>query len=502
VKIRFISSVSANIYRAGIGFAAGIVVARSLSPIGYGDLSFLLGSFVTIRALLDMGSSNAFFTFLSQHSRGRRFHLYYFAWMALQFIITMLFVAFLIPAELFEQIWLGNSRGIVILAFFAAFMQQQVWQMINQLAEAMRKTVRIQILNSVIATAYLLVVSMVWSYGAITVELVFQLLILQYLVAAAIAYWFLKEVQEKFDGTEIPFKQMLGMFIDYCRPLIGLTIVGFLYAFSNKWMLQKFGGSAEQGFFQIASQFAQVSLLATASILNIFWKEIADAIARDDHARVARLYQKINRGLVMLSAVITGFLLPWSEQIVTILLGAAYVKAWPVLAVMLLYPIHQSMGQIGGTMFLASGNTKKYMLVGIINMIISLPFAYLLLAPTSGMLITGLGLGAIGMACHTVISNAIGVNIQAWVIARSGGWKYDWEYQLVGVLSMIGIGWFAKLIVGLYWDLNSSAVLDLVMPVTIAGFTYAILAGIIVWSFPWLIDSHKNEIKKFLKFKS
>lgn len=82
-------------------------------------------------------------------------------------------------------------------------------------------------------------------------------------------------------------------------------------------------------------------------------KEIAEARARGEHGRVAILYTKINRGLVILSAVIAGLLLPWAKQIVAILLGPTYVKAWPILAIMFLYPIHQSMGQIGGTMFMA-----------------------------------------------------------------------------------------------------------------------------------------------------
>jgi O-antigen/teichoic acid export membrane protein len=250
IKTRFFVSVTANIFRAGIGFLSGIVVARSLSPVGYGDMSFLLGSFVTIRSLLDLGSSSAFFTFLSQHTRGRRFYLYYFVWMAVQFTVTLLFVTLLIPAELFAKIWLGHSREIVILAFFAAFMQQQLWQMINQLAESVRKTVKIQLLNIITATAYLAVVCLIWLYGTMTVELMFQIIIAQYTLASFLAYWLLKEFYVKFDEIEASFKQILGEFVDYCRPLIGLIVVGFLYAFSNKWMLQSFGGQRNRVFFK------------------------------------------------------------------------------------------------------------------------------------------------------------------------------------------------------------------------------------------------------------
>jgi O-antigen/teichoic acid export membrane protein len=51
------------------------------------------------------------------------------------------------------------------------------------------------------------------------------------------------------------------------------------------------------------------------------------------------------------------------RAIVNIFLGSVYAHAWPVLAIMLLYPIHQSMGQIRGTMLFASGQTHRYMFV-------------------------------------------------------------------------------------------------------------------------------------------
>jgi O-antigen/teichoic acid export membrane protein len=499
VRTRFFVSVITNIFRAGITFVSGILVARGLSPVGYGDLTFLLGSFVAIRSLLDMGSSSAFYTLLSQRARGRRFYLFYFAWLALQFVVTLLLIALIMPSGMFEKIWLGHSRGIVVLAFLAAFMQQQVWQMIGQIGEAARKTVKVQLLNSAVAITYLTVVWLILVYGRMSVELMLQLLIMQYAGAAILASWLLRETQVKPVETEDTLKQMAGAFWVYCRPLIGLYAVGFLYAFAGKWMLQKFGGAAQQGYFQVASQFAQVSLLATVSILNIFWKEIAEATAKGDHARVARLYQKINRGLVMLSTIITGLLLPWSKQIVAILLGPAYEAAWPVLAVMFLYPIHQSMGQIGGTMFLASGDTRKYVILSIAIMLVFLPFSYFVMAPTSGTLIPGLGLGAIGMACYMVFSNIFGVNVQAWVIARNAGWKYDWSYQAVGIPLMLGLGYLVKAMSGMLWNLDGVGIVKLRMPIVFACFVYAFSVLLLVWRLPWIIGMEREGIHAFLK---
>ena len=494
VKTRLLFSLLINIFKAGLGFFAGIIVARGLSPAGYGDYSFLLGSFVAIRTLLDMGSSSAFFTFISQLTRDRSFYIFYFVWLLVQFVITILIVALLIPHELFIKIWLDNSREVVILAFLAVFMQQQVWQMINQIGESKRKTLRIQFLNIVISITFLIVVGSIWILGTLTIKLVFEIIVVQYILFLFPAYWVLKENQIEPQTAKLTFKQIFKEYVIYCRPLVWLNSVGFLYAFFNKWMLQKYGGSVQQGFFQVASQFAAVSLIATTSILNIFWKEVAYSIEKKDFEKVAILYQKINRGLVMLSSVITGFLLPWSPQIVMVMLGEEYKQSWPVFAIMLLYPIHQSMGQIGGTMFLANGSTEKYMKVGLINMFIFLPFAYFLMAPTTGMLIPGIGWGATGMATYSVLSNTCSVNIQAWVIAREGGWKYDWKYQLVGIPLVIIIGWLAKILVSTYWTLDSDNYLNLVVPCFTSGIIYLSSVALLIIHLPWLIGMEKRDI--------
>ena len=146
-KTRFVVSVCSNGLRSAISLITGIIIARSLSPSGYGDLMFLLGSFTAIRTLLDMGCSNAFFTFLSQKTRGHRFYLVYFSWLVLQFVITLLLVTILLPTNALKYIWLGNSREVIIIAFLAVFLQQQVWQVIGQIGESMRKTVKVQILK-------------------------------------------------------------------------------------------------------------------------------------------------------------------------------------------------------------------------------------------------------------------------------------------------------------------------------------------------------------------
>lgn len=494
VKTRFLVSVVANGIRAIIGFTSSLLVARGLNPAGYGDLMFLMGSFVAVRSLLDMGTSSAFYTFLSRHTRGHRFYLSYFSWLTLQFFITLLLVALIIPDSIFERVWLDNSREIVIIAFLATFMQQQIWQTVTQIGESMRKTVRVQLLNLFIAMTYLVMVSLLLVSGSLSVVSVLLLIIFQYVVTTLWAFWFLREDRVERVEKDASFKQILREYWVYCKPIIVVSLVSVLYDFADKWMLQRFGGASQQGYYQIAAQFSAISLLATTSILNIFWKEVAEAWAKCDSIRVAMLYNKVSRGLVMLGAIITGFLLPWSKQIVTIFLGPAYLDAWPVLAIMLLYPIHQSMGQIGNVTLMASGNVQKYMIVRIINLLVATVITYFVLAPSSGVLIPGLGLGAIGMASKTVLLGVVLVNIQAWFVARYCEWKFDWVYQVVGIPLMIGLGFVAEKFAEMFWAINNVSVAELLVPVIIASLLYMFMVMAAIWRLPWLIGMDQEQL--------
>lgn len=482
----------ANVLRAALSLATGLLVARGLEPSHYGDLTYLLGSFVAIRALLDMGSSNAFYTFISRQPRGRRFYLLYFGWLLLQFAVCLLMVAAVLPQGAIERIWLGHSREMILLALSASFMQQQVWTTITQLGESGRLTVKVQALGLAVAFTHLAIVAALVLMGALTVKAVLLALVGEYLVLLPFASQLLR-IPELLSSAlaEPPSAVILAGYWRFCRPLVVVGLMAFVYEFADKWLLQRFGGSSQQGFYQIAAQMSAVSLIATTSILNIFWKEIAEASAREDKERLARLYKKVSRGLLMLGAVVSCILIPWSQQIVVVLLGSAYQASWPVLALMLLYPIHQSTGQVNAAMFMACERTSAYMAIAVAGQLLSLPISYFLLASPTQQPIPGLGLGAYGLALKMVGLNLILVNFQAWMIARIGGWKFQWAFQLVGIAVLLLLGYLSKFCATALF--GGSGALDLPLSALASGCLYAAACACFLWACPWIAGAERGE---------
>jgi O-antigen/teichoic acid export membrane protein len=490
-----IVSAGGNAVRAVLGLLSGLIVARGLGPSGYGDLMFLIVTMTAVQIALQMGSSNAFYTFLSQSSRTLSFYLFYYAWLLIQLALSLLIVLIIISDEIVEDIWIGQTREIVAVTVVAVFMQRIVWPMVGQIGESSRQTAKVQILNTAAAVVYMAIVSILYLSNALSVEAILLTLIGQFTVATVLSYWVLKESDSPKEGKELSIRLMAKAYWDYCKPLIVLSVAAFLYAFLDRWMLQKFSGSAEQAYFQVGFQISTISLLATTSILAIFWKEIAEAWGKNNQATVARMYRKVNRGRVILTAVITGLLLPWAEQIVLAALGDEYVRGWPVLALMLFYPIHQSMGQIGSSMLLATGNTYKHMLVSVATIMISIPVTYFVLAPTDASFLPGLEMGALGIAIKMVVIGFVSVNIQAWVITRICGWRFDWLFQAIGIPIMIGIGYLAGFLASHVIVVSEPGILTLIGSLGLSSAIHFLLVGITIFNLPWLIGFEKDEVK-------
>jgi O-antigen/teichoic acid export membrane protein len=497
VKKRFFISFGANFLRSVVSFASGLLVAKGLHPSGYGDLMFLLTSFVAAKSLLDLGTSNAYYTLLSQQRQSARFHLVYLGWLAFQFGACLLAITLLFPRRAVEAIWLGHSTGVILLAFVASFLQQQVWQTVTQVGEAARRTALVQGLGFIIALFQLAAIGLMLMFGWLSVPNVLILFAVEYGVAtlwACLMLWS-PATKDAAPVIERPVRDFLREYYVYCKPLALLAVFAFLYEFADRWLLQRFGGSIQQGFFQVANQFSIITLLATTSILKIFWKEIAEASARGNRETLAALYFKVGRALLVAGAVLSGLLIPWSRTIVRETLGLAYLEAWPVLALMLLYPIHQAMGQIGGTFLLARGETRLFTGLSIVAALVGAVMSYFVQAPPSGVLVPGLGLGAIGMALKMVILNIVTTNAQAWMIARRNGWAYDWAHQLFSVSFVIALAYVIYFPVSRIWDLNQALFPGLVLPITLFCLVYGLVVVGLFLKFPSLIGLNRGEVQ-------
>jgi O-antigen/teichoic acid export membrane protein len=493
---RFAASLVGNLLRSGVSLVSALLLARWLGPSDYGRMAFLFASLLAVRALLDMGTSAAFFTFLSQRPRGKRFVSLFWRWVGLQFLFSFVVIGLLLPDDWVGSIWKGEGRALVLLAFVAAFMQGTVWPIASQMAEAQRETVRAQRLSICVTVLHLGVVLVLWWAAELTLPVLFGAVAVEW----GLAGWFAarlyqSRVESAGDIALRPADTVRSVwreFWQYCLPFVPYAWLGFAHDFADRWMLQHWGGAAEQAYYAVAYQFAAVALLATTSILQIFWKEIAEAHHRQDELRVQTLYFKATRGLYFVGAVTAGALLPWAGEILEILLGKAYIGGALTLSLMFLYPVHQSMGQIGGSILLATGRTKIQVTLGLSFMSSSLVVAYFMMAPRDAV-IPGFGLASEGLAYKMLLMQVLQVNILAWFIARTFEWKFDWNFQIVGLALTVLAGWLSKEAATVF------VALPLLAAMVVAAAFYAAMVAGMLYLAPWIAGTKRAELQGFAR---
>ena len=441
-RLRIGATLVATLARSGLSFLTGLLIARGLGPAGYGDLGFLLAAFVAWAAILEMGTSSAFYTFLAQRRRSRSFLGFYLAWIAIQFVVPALVFA-LLPGRALNWLWVNESRRLVLLALLASFLLNQAWGMLTQLAEARRLTVLIQIVTVAQAAVHLMLVATAFWRHWLSVSLVLGLTVGEY--AVCILVLLPRLTRENVDHHAEPdsLRETLTEFAGYCQPLVVIGWVGFAHAFLERWLLQRYGGSAQQGFFTVANQFATIGGILTVSVVKVLWKEIAEATENGNEARVKDLYNAATRGLFFAIAWICCLLMPYARDILGWTVGSAFTGATLSFTLMLAYPIHQAVSQTQSTLLYASRETRLYSRFGLWGMAASIPATYFALAPRTA-LVPGLGWGAAGLALKMVGLQVTVVSVQAWIIARRRGWKGQLGLQAVVLPSLAAAAWACR----------------------------------------------------------
>lgn len=494
IRTRFAASLFANFLRSMVSFLTGFLLARWLGPEEYGRMVFLLASFAAFRQLLDMGTSSAFFTFLSRKPRGKRFVRTFWGWVACQLTVTLALVCLLLPDTVVRLVWVGETRTMAVLALIASFTQGIVWASAAQMAEASRETVRLQFLNTTVVLVHLCVLVALWYWELLAIPLIFAALIIEWCVAAWVASRMYRTLEEP--AAEENLRHILREFLAYCGPMIPFVWLGFAHDFADRWMLQHWGGAVEQAYFGVAQQFSAVALLATSSIMGVLWKEAAEAAYRNDNPRLQYLYSKVARILYFVAAATACGVMPWSRDLLRLTVGDAYVGGAMTLMLMLLYPLHQALGQIGGTLLYATANIRLYVRLNLLVMTVSLAIAYFMLAPPDAI-IPGLGLRSEGLAWKMLLVQVVAVNLLLWFIARTFTWKYEWGFQVVVLAICASLGWGIHLLVkGLFTD-NVSVPAQLL--IAAVGYVVSLIA--IVAIRPSLAGLSRAELGQLLELR-
>jgi len=497
LKKQYVFKLSTNLVGFTIGLVTQAIIPRGLGPRAYGDFTFLTNFFTQMVGFLDIGTSVGFYTRLSQNPRETslvRFYLYFTG------IITLAVLAFILvthASSAYPLLWPGQDLLFVYLAALWGIMTWFV-QVLTKMADAYNLTVSAEIARMAQKVLGLILIVLLFMMHALhlTALFLYHFVIMTFLIAAFI--WILETRGYSF-GREwkLPWplvRKYVKEFYDYNHPLFVFGVAALIVGIFDRWLLQIFSGSVQQGYFGLSYQIGALCFLFTSAMTPLLMREFAVAYSRQDLQRMAQLFRRYIPLLYSIAAYFSCFIAVQANTVIYLMGGNDFKGAFFPLTLMAFYPIHQTYGQLSGSVLYATGQTALIRNIGIIFMLVGMPVTYFLIAPHN---LAGLNAGATGLAIKMVLLQFFGVNVQLYFNAQLLGlrfWRYL-EHQFLSVGLLLGLAFLVKVGVDHLPPLHGKILLSFFL----AGFCYTLLTVFLTCSFPLLFGLSRQDLQSLLQ---
>ncbi|OGW84139.1 MAG: hypothetical protein A2987_00270 [Omnitrophica bacterium RIFCSPLOWO2_01_FULL_45_10] len=492
LKERYFYKLSTNLAGLGIGAFIQAIIPRGLGPKTFGDFNFLITFFTQIINFFDMGSSTGFYAKVSHRPREFKLISFYFCFSAVAALIIISFVTLAQLMGLRNVLWPGQPLIYLYLALLLAVF---VWisDIMAKIADAYGLTVpaeKAKIFQKLCALAALIVLFLCNKLSLI-IFFLYNYCILALLV---VMFWriFKKngyDVLRDWKITISEIKKYTAEFYAYSHPFFLFGLIAMIAGLLQRWLLQVFAGSVEQGFFGLSYQIGAISFMFTSAMTLLIMREFSIAYNNKDINLMARLFRKHVPLLYAITALIACFMAANADRITIMMGGGQFKGAVLAVGVMAFYPIHQVYGQLSGSVFYAADRTRLYCNIGILFFLLSIPITYLLIAPRKCF---GLEAGALGLACQVVLIQFLAVNVQLYFNSRL--LKFSFRkyllHQLACVAVFFTIAIFSRLTTDRILIVSGVAVRFL-----LCGILYLIIAFIFIYLIPGVIGAKRSDYK-------
>lgn len=490
LKKRYVIKLLANITSGIIGAILVVLVPKALGAVAYGQFIYIQSFFTQCIGFLDAGSSIAFFTKLSARNSRKELINFYFLFSFLLLAILFVFVLFVDFFE-YTQFFLPDipKEYIYIGLYFGFF--SWFTQIFIKIADAYALTVSVELIKIAhkILSLFLLFYFVYGLVFDLTIYFYFHYISLFSFIGIVSILFIKKDI---FDNTlfrvQFDFESIAKEFVEFCSPLVIYSLVSVVIGLFDIWLLQKVSGSLQTGFYGLAYSLVAMSFLFTSAMTPIITREFSKAYELKDLEQMRSLFFRYIPMLYSIAAYFGIFIAFQSENVLFIFTDEQFKDVFWVLVIMAFYPLHQTYGQLSGSIFYATGQTKLYKNIGIFTAIVG---AFL----TVGCVYI-LELGAIGLALKMIIVQLLGANMQLYFNSKFLDFKML-RFLLHQIYSIIFFSLLAFL---------SSIVVSIFSPIInflISGILYTLLVIIFTYLFPVVFATTKDEIrvnwKKFLK---
>lgn len=487
LKKRYSIKLLSNVINGLINVILVAIVPKALGPVAYGQFNYLQQFFTQLLSFLDAGSSIAFFTKLSAKTDRRELIVFYGVF-TFFLLILLLIVGFGIHFFDFSHQFLPDIP--VEYIYFGLWFGFLTWvtQVYIKISDAFALSVSVELIKSVHKIiSMLLLVGLVYSV-VLDLSLYFYfhyVSLLSFLLLITLLFIQKGIFTKSLWTVQVNYSSLIQEFVHFCSPLMIFNIVGILAGLFDIWLLQALGGSVQSGFYGLAYSIAAMCFLFTSAMTPIITREFAKSYGEHDFEKIKKLFSRYVPMLYSVSAYFSIFIAFYSEELIQIFTDETFKNAYIVLVVMAFYPIHQTYGQLSGSLFFAMDKTYIYKNIGLvtsfIGFLLTVVFLYFF------------KLEALGLAWKMVIIQIISVNIQLYYNCKflnASFGNFVW-HQLYSLAFFIGCAFLSHTFIVVA---NAS-----LFEFLIAGCVYTVFVIIGIVIFPQIFVLTHQEIKQWIK---
>lgn len=496
LKKRYIFKFITNLGSFIISIVTASIIPRGLGPKLYGDFNFLTNFFSKLLPFFTLSTDMAYYTKISCRQDEYKIVGFYSLFTTISITNLFLFIIVSYFTKLSNIIWINQNIKYVIMA---GLYSSIFWiiELMTKTIDAFGLTVYSEIARLIQKFISLIIISILF----ISLNLNLETYYLQhYFTLILLGLSFIAIIKIKsthkinWNLTRDQVFNYLKEFFEYSTPLFILNSVIVFTDIIDRYLLQLFGGSIQQGFFSLSYKISTICFIFTSAIATLIIREMSLAHMNNNVKEIARLFRKFVPTLYSISALFGCFASVQASKISIILGGDQYSSAYLPIMIMSLYPIHQTYGQLIGAVLFATGETKKYRNVNIIFALIGLPIAFFVLAPKS---VGGINAGSVGLACKIVILQLFSVNVLFYYVSNliKINFKKYIAHQILCFITCISTALFSKYLTDKI-ILNNG---NIIMGFLISGIIYILISISILIIQPKYFGLKHDDVLKILK---
>ena len=495
---RYVFKLLANIASVPVYLVMEALLPRALGPAMYGNYSFATNLFQQLFGFLDMVTSTCFYNALSRRQEETALISFYLRLTLFIFALAAL-VALLLLYEPVGALFMPSMP--LWLAPLAALWAFLTWwgRVLRSMNDALGLTISSEIIRTLISLLALAILVMLFLAEELNIWSLFGQ---QYLMLAATAGAFFWVTIKSCRERNVPMHLQLATekihayrreFFNYSHPLLIQALISFLMLTFERWLLQWFNGSAEQGFFALSQKVSMACFLFVSAMTPLVMRELSIAWGQKDTKAMGHLITRFAPLLYVVAAYFSCFTLSEGQALVNLFGGDQFQQALLPVQIMALYPLHQAYGQLAGSVFHASGKTHILRNIAIIECIYGLALTWLFIAPTNCL---GFGLGATGLAIKTVCVQFITVNVYLFIASRfiPLNFLHNLRHQILSLGFLLLLA-FAGRELTIYLELGSATS---VTRFFLSGVSYTLFVVIACFIFPQLLGFKRQELRELL----